>query len=345
MIEVVLVVLLAMHLLAVNLAMAGPLVCVGIELRATSRTEPLSDGIARGMARLSLIALVSGMVLGVFLLAIRWQLDDRAYFSAVALIPRSRLWFTLAELAFYIVCMTGYLVWWNKWSSHRFWHRLLAVAASLNLLVHFPALFTIISVASTRPLLWGQELDRAGYWRLLLDGEVASRVVHVWLAALVIAGIALMMLAVRRAGGDETATAATIVQRGAWLALCASLLQVPVGVWTTIELPDAVQRQLLGGDWLATGLFLGSLLLVLQLMHTLATLALGDVQRKLVVRSAATACALVLAMTGTRTCLQRHAVPSPAPPVAAKGLPRTEPLITWSAARTQPLVPTLSPSE
>lgn len=327
MIEVALVALLAMHLLAINLAMAGPLVSVWMEWRATRSAEPLAAHVARAMARLSLASLVVGVVLGALLLAGRWQLDDRAYFSAVALIPRSRLWFALAELAFYIVCMGAYLVVWNKWSAHRYWHRTLAVAASLNLLVHFPALFTIISVASTRPLLWGEELDRSGYWRLLFDGEVASRVAHIWLAALVIVGIVLMLLALRRTDDDEPATSTSIVQHGAWLALAASLLQIPIGIWTTVELPDAVQQQLLGGNWLATGLFLVSLLIALQLMHTLGTLALGDTERKLVNRGAIAVCALVFAMTGTRTCLQRHAMPAAAPRAIAQALPRADSLL------------------
>jgi hypothetical protein len=306
-IEAILVALLAAHLLAVNLAMAGPLVAVWIEWWGTRSAQSLATQTAHAVARISLTAALLGMALGVLLLGIRWQLDDRAYFSAVAIIPRSRLWFALAELVFYVACMTAYLGLWNRWAAHRVWHRLLAAAAALNLLMHFPALFTIVSVASTRPLLWGEVLDRAGYWRLLLDGEVASRVVHVWLAALVVAGIALMSLALRTAAGH--AAASGIVQRGAWLALAAALLQIPIGLWATIELPDASQQQLLGHNWLATALFLSSLLLALHLMHTLATLALGDGERKLVHRSAAVVCTLMLAMTGTRTCLQRQAVP------------------------------------
>lgn len=309
MIEGVLVALLTAHLLAVNLAMAGPLVAVWIEWRAMRAADPDAAQTAHALARSSLGAALLGIALGALLLGIRWQLDDRAYFSAVALIPHSRLWFALAELVFYIACMTAYLGLWNRWATHRVWHRLLAVAAALNLLMHFPALFTIVSVASTRPLLWGEVLDRAGYWRLLLDGEVASRVVHVWLAAVVVAGIVLMGLALRSSAENTPATG--VVERGAWLALAAALLQIPVGLWTTLELPDASQRQLLGSNWLATGLFVGSLLLALHLMHTLATLALGGAERKLVHRSAAVVCTLMLAMTGTRTCLQRQAVPQP----------------------------------
>jgi hypothetical protein len=307
-IEVILVALLAIHLLAIDVAMAGPLISVGMEWLATRRGDRQAELAAIGMARWSLLMLILGAALGGLLLAIRWQLDDRVFFSAVALIPSSRLWFALAELVFFAACMCVYLGLWTRWSKHRYFHRLIAVAASLNLLVHFPALFTIISVAGTRPETWGQVLDRAGYWRLLLDREVVSRVVHVWLSALVVGGIALMLVELRNATRSDRGPAALVVRCGAWLALGAALLQVPVGLWTTVELPDARQRQLLGEDLLASGMFLTSIVLALSLINGLASLALGDPQPKRVHRAAAVACTIVFSMTATRACLQPRSV-------------------------------------
>lgn len=291
------IVLLAVHLLAVDLAMMGPLACVWIEWQATRRGDAAGQAAARTLAALSLLAFGIGIALGGLLLALRWQ-SDADYFQAVAILPRSRLWFALAELIFFAVCMGGYLAFWIPLARYRFVHRAIAVAAALNLLVHFPALFAIVSVARGRPQLWGDVLDRAGYWRLLLDGAVASRVLHVWLSAAVVAGVVVMLLGRRQTSNPPAASG--LVQRGAWLALGAAMLQIPVGVWTTIELPDHRQQQLIGGSLLATSLFVTSLLLAMLLMHTLASIALGELQGRLVLRSSAIMCMLVLAMTATR---------------------------------------------
>jgi hypothetical protein len=297
-----------LHLVAVDMAMAGPLVSVWLEWLAVRQGDEESEQSACALARLSLALFNVGVALGAVLLAIRWGRRDTDYFEAIAVLPRSRIWFSLGELLFYLACMLAYLRFWRALSGRRYVHRLLAIAASLNLMVHFPALFAIIAVVDARPEMWGQVVDRAGYWRLLLDGEVVSRVVHVWLSAAVVAGVAVMLLASRRWSAAATPAAAmpaavATIRRGATLALAAAMLQVPVGLWTMVQLPEPLQGKLLGADWLATGLLAASLLLALQLMYTLVSIVLGDWQRGNIVRSAALVGLLMLAMTGTRSCL------------------------------------------
>src|SRR4051794_10907667 len=145
--------------------MAGPLVCILLNQRARRFSAPETDNVARRLANLSMACLLAGFLLGGILLALRWS-SNRSYFEAASVIPASRYWFALAELAFYFACMAIYRGLWNRLQARPFVHALLALAASLNLIVHFPALFTIISVLAVRPEQWAEPLDRAGYWQM-----------------------------------------------------------------------------------------------------------------------------------------------------------------------------------
>jgi hypothetical protein len=83
---------------------------------------------------------------------------------------------------------------------------------------------------------------------------------------------------------------------GGRIALAATLLQIPVGLWVLSALPQ--QSLLLGSDAVATLLFGGSVLGSLALLHQLAIWSLGDISRRRVWLSTALLCAVVLLMTG-----------------------------------------------
>lgn len=308
MLQIILVLVFSAHLLLIDIAMAGPLVCVWLEWRATRCADPLADRAAMTLARLSIWALAGGILIGGLLLAARWWRNDDAYFTALSVIPVSRMWNGLAELLFSFVCMAAYVALWDRWRKRPVLHWLLAIAASSNLLVHFPALFAIVSVLSTRGQQLGQVLDGAGYRLLLVDGEVLSRVAHVWLAAFAVTGITLMAIGQRLGGEPQTSAAGQrLIQHAAWLGLVPSLLQIPSGLWLAWQMPESAREPLLGGDWVATGLFFVSMLLAFFLMHTLAAIALGDHEPKQIRRSIATLLILVPLMVGTRVRLDSDA--------------------------------------
>jgi len=296
-IEILRIALLASHLLLVDLAMAGPLVCILLHQRARRFSAPETDVVARRLAGLAMASLAMGFLLGGVLLALRWS-SNRSYFEAASVIPASRYWFALAELAFYFACMAIYRGLWNRLQARPMVHALLALAASLNLAVHFPALFTIISVLTSRPQQWAETLDRAGYWQLLMDGEVVSRVVHVWLSSAAVSGVALMWLSDRV---ESESQRSALTRLGAMIALAATVAQLPAGLWVALELPEASRNALLGNDMVASALFGLALLLVLQLLHTLAAIALGETERSHVRRAALVTAVLVLLMVAARS--------------------------------------------
>jgi hypothetical protein len=305
--EAAVVVLLAAHLVLVNVAMMGPLFSVCLDWRSCRSGDADIQRAALTMARLATWGLTGGIALGLALLGIRYWFDDGAYLDAVSALPRSRLWFAGFELLFFFACMGAYTGLWHRWRRWRFAHSLLAVAAATNLLMHFPALFVIISVVDSRVELQSAPIDSAEFRRLLVDGEVLSRVVHVWLAAVVVTGAILMKLGLRFSGEEPSPGATRLIRGGALAALVACLLQVPVGFWVTLEMPEAARAPLMGGDLWSMGLFLASLGLALVLLQLLAAVALGDVDRKPIYRSLAALALLMVLMVATRTRADRFA--------------------------------------
>jgi hypothetical protein len=320
--EIALTLLLTAHLLLVDVAMGGPLACVWLQCSARRRGELVAEAIARRLAVLVVWALAGGSILGGLLLALRYVADDRAYLSALAAIPSERIWFGLVELVFSFACLTAYVALRNRWRGRRVLHPLLAIAGATNLMVHFPALFAIVSVVSTRRELAAGALDRAAYRRLLVDGEVLARVAHVWLAAAAVTGVVIAVLAMRTINEAETVPEETrrrLFKLGAWLALAATLVQFPVGLWVVLEMPEAMRMPLLGGDWLAFGLFMAALVLVVHLLYVLLAIALGDDGSRQIRRSVAVLLVVMLLMVATRLRLggQARVSAGPAPRHAA----------------------------
>ncbi len=312
MLEVVSAVLLTAHLILIDVAMIGPLASVWFDWRGTRRSQPEISELGRRLAAWSLGSLVVGGLLGAVLLAMRY-LDDERYFRALSAIPRDRLWFAGAEFVFSLLALSLYVGLWRRWRKGRLGHALLAVAASSNLMMHFPALFAVISIVSTRAAWAGRTLDRAEFRGLLVDGEVLSRVVHVWLAAVAVTGVAVAWLALRTMAGEGDLRA-RIVRTGARLALTGTMLQFPVGLWVALAMPESARAPLLGGDAAATLFFLASVTLAMVLMHVLSGLALSEPTARQAWRASAVLVGLMLLMVGTRVRLDRNLLtPRPAP--------------------------------
>lgn len=311
MISIGLIVVFALHLLAANVATGAPLVCLWLEVR--ERRGDKAAGLAgRRLARAALGAIWGAMLLGLTAGGLLWLAGDTAFFEALAVIPRGRLEWGLAELAFYVICMEIYV---RRWSRLRpLWHRLLAVLSATNIMYHFPPLFAGIAVARQDPDLLGEVLT---YKRLMelffLNPETLARVAHFLLASFAVTGAALMAVSLRLSR-DGVKDGARPAKWGARLALAVTALQLPSGLFLLMQLPPASQQALMGGDLAATGLLGASLLLTLGLLHHLAAVAFGDTQRKVVLRAMAILGLLVLLMVGASHTSQP--LPSNAGPTA-----------------------------
>ena len=298
--SVLLAPLLAVHLVLVNLAMAGPLVSIALRRRATRQHDELAGRVGRSMAKLALGSLAAGAVLGGVLLALMWAAGEQRYFAALAAIEPSRFFFAAIELLFYAGCMAAVAMRWDHRPRSGLLLGALSLLAATDLMFHFPPLFTVIATVARRTELHGTTVDRATYYRLLTDGEVLARIVHVWLASTAVSGLATSLLARRRAPAaaaeptvDERAR---LVSWGARVSLIATLLQLPTGLWLLMTLPPVDVARLMGGDPWASALFAASILGVVYLIQNLAAIALGDVAREHTRRATVTMGAVILLM-------------------------------------------------
>jgi hypothetical protein len=177
--------------------------------------------------------------------------------------------------------------------SPRFATRWIATfVGSLNLMYHFPTLFVMLGVLSTRHELWGKSLK---FTALLGDAEVLARVAHHLLAALIVSGMALAWYGMRR-GGE----ALVAVAWGCRIAAAALVCQLFTGLWLVVSMPMASREMLLGADALAALLFAASLLITFLVLPRIAAAAFGESERRAVMLTLALVLAIVLLMTAAR---------------------------------------------
>lgn len=298
MLDLLLVVLLAAHLLAVNLAGAGPLVCLWFDWREIRAGDPLAGHVGRTLARRSFEALVLGGFLGLALLGVLWLRYPRAYFDGWRAVAISRLWFLIPEYFFSLAVMVFY---WAAWNRRRRWvwgHRLLNLVGTTNLLYHFPTQFVAIGLLCQQPSLRNVPYNHLA---LMAQPEALSAVTHHLLASLAVVGVWLMIVAVGHAQpAHDPAATRRLSAFGARLAVIPTLAQVLVGMWYLLQLPERIRAEMLGDELTTTALFGAAILASLGLMHHLAGAAWGDADRRQTMRAAILLTLTVMLMSAAR---------------------------------------------
>ena len=175
---------------------------------------------------------------------------------------------------------------------------LLAFLAGTNLIYHFPVLFSVITHLIHNGELRGATIHSSEFRDYLLHGAVIPRSVHFALAALATCGVALMIYARSNFAHLSDDERHRIAMWGGRWAVCATILQVPVGLWVVMRLSSASQSRLMGSDPWCTGCFVLGLLTALWLAHVLASVAFGETSRRLVYRSVVLFVLVVVLMTG-----------------------------------------------
>lgn len=291
MLGILITILLASHLLAMNVAAGGPLLCIWLHRR---RAPAWSRQAAVALAWSSLHMLMAGIVIGLVLGGVAWGLGRRDYTETLAVFRSKVLW-GIAELGCSLLWGWGYWAWLRyrppQSALARFMNAGLAVLTATNLLYHFPPLMTLMSQVAGGQLQIAEHVDSAAYRKLVFTAPVMSQALHIWIASLAVTGVYLFRVAQRLEDPHDAN------QTGARLALAATLAQVGSGVWLLVAIPRDQQSQLLGGDSWSTLLLLASMIGTFFLLQLLAALAFGDKSKDLPGRIALVLAGIVLCMT------------------------------------------------
>jgi hypothetical protein len=303
--------LLAAHLLTVNVASGGPFVCIWLARRAR-RGDGAADAAGRQLARWSLDSLALGVVLGVALIGLLWWWHQSAFLDALGQIPPRRLAFGGFELLFFYAMMAWYVASWGRWQRLPWMHPLIAIVAGANLVYHFPTLFTVVALLEERGA--AAESTRT-FVAWLRDPELLARVAHFGLASLAVTGAALMAAAYgTNVGGD--ANAERVARWGAHLILWPTLVQLPLGLCVLLLLAEPARDALLGNDLWGPAMFALGLLAVLALLQQLGTAVLGRIRRTDCAKSIALLATIVLLMVGARERARQPLIDRPDRPSA-----------------------------
>ena len=288
------------HLLAMNLAMAGPLYCIWLCRRATRHNDTVADELGHRLAQRSWQALLAGIVLGLVIAGIL-HIPGEEWFEELLQLPHGRIFWGGMELLFSLVLMLLYAALWKRMARRPWVLHLLAFLVATNLIYHFPTLFVIFAKLRNAGAL-AEPVSRETFRGLLLDAEVVSRSVHYILAAIAVTGAVVMGMAARRIEGEgdeaEQASAGQIVAGAARVALAITVIQLPVGVWVLLQLPIAEREEVMGQDLWAGGLLLSGVLAAVLLLHNLAAVSFGETERGKIRASIAWMLVTVLLMTG-----------------------------------------------
>lgn len=318
-----LILLLAMHLAAVNVAAGGPFVCLWLERRAR-RGDRAADLAGRQLARWSLDAIAFGVLLGVALIGLFWWLNEGTFLQALGRIEPRRIAFGGVELMVYYLLMAWYLASWGTPSRGTLkkapWvHPLIAFVAGTNLVYHFPTLFIVVAIMAERG---PASSTPAKFVSWLGEPELLARVGHFCLASLAVTGGALLWQAGRLAREQQQQQQPALIPAdidriatwGTHLMLWPTLAQLPLGLFVLLRITERSRDSLLGGDWAGTALFGAALLGVFALIYQLAIAVIGRVQVRDAGKQLALLGLVILLMVGAR---QRSR--QPLHPPAGKG--------------------------
>jgi hypothetical protein len=314
--------LVAAHLLCVNVAAGGPLIAAWLDWRG--RSDSSAQRAAKWLAGWSVVGLLAGAALGVAIGWLKWDADYRALWTG----PLSyKMHWAAIEAAFSLALTVGWWLWLpnsplspggrgvggegaRRGTLSALFRGLIAVLASTNLLYHFPILFSVAARLSDAGQTTGEPIRGAAFRQLMIVGESPAIAVHVTLASVAVAATMLLGLSLRwRRAGDEVGAYKVAVWGGRW-ALAASVLQLPVGLWTLLSLPAASQSRIMGGSALGAMLFLFSIAAALWLIRELVNLALGDATQPVVIRVMALVLVTVVFMSAAQ---QQSRMPHSAP--------------------------------
>jgi hypothetical protein len=300
------IVLLAVHLMCMNVAAGAPLLALWLEWK-DRRGDVIAPQAARYLAAAAVISLLVGALLGLLLGWLRWT---PAYQEIWQVQLSRKLKWGLVELGVSATMLIAYWLWrrWAELPTRRGYlgRSALLLLTSTNLLYHFPPILIIASKLADRGFpaeanVPSGVIDPQAFRRLMSFDEIPALSVHFALASFAMAGLMLLGLALRRFKTDlDPRGAKRIANWGGWSALLATGLQLVVGLWLLATTPPDLQAQLTGSALWPTLCLVTSLGLVVWLLRELADITLGEPTRGSLIRAMIAMTLVILLMTAAR---------------------------------------------
>ncbi len=263
--------LLTLHLLAVQLAAAGPVVACWLP-RSTAAPHAHASG--KRLVNHSMLALVIGTAAGLLLGWLAMVFSHRDY-QPVLTQFHDRIWWGIWELVFSMAMLLAIQIPWSFWSAtpgRRIAQGVLVLLGAANLLYHFPPLLTVIAsqLRDSGALLETAPITSAQYRSLIAQPVVLAKSLHFTFASFAVTGAWVMLTqpVVQQPGTGDPA------KRGATIALVSMGIQMLVGMWLVMLAPSNEQSALMGNDLIATGILLASIAGSLAVMNQLANVAM-----------------------------------------------------------------------
>ena len=268
--DVLSTILLIAHLLCVNVAAGGPILCVWLEWW---RGDAVARLAAAYLGRMSLVVARCGQRTGRGAWLVAFGRPPIAHSgpgrSPTSCTGERRSW----SFRWCWRCCTGsscagraarrlargWPAAWSRSSTGRICS------------ITFPSLFVVAGKLADAGVTTGEAIRGAEFRRLAWTGEAPALAIHVILASVAVAGVMLLGLALRWQRHDESPADIVASPCGAaggrW---GRRSLQLPIGLWTLAVLPAEMQSTLMGSHMLGTTLFIAAMLAVFWLLRDLA---------------------------------------------------------------------------
>jgi hypothetical protein len=245
-----------LHIIPMNLSLGGGFVAAFTELFGRRRKSEYHFALARSLARLLPIIIAFTITLGIApLLFIQVLYGQFFYTSSVVL-----AWPWLSVIVLLILSYYGFYLYSFKWERLE-GKRLIVVLASAILFAAIGFIYTNNIVLMQTPAKWAAKYfqNPHGTHLNLSDPTVIPRFLHFFTASIALAGLLVAVIGLLKLRQDSSYSRWAVRYGLLWFIL-ATLVQLGVGSWFFITLPEAVKAMFMGGDGFATLVFLVALI-------------------------------------------------------------------------------------
>ncbi|MEF3312107.1 cytochrome c class I [Paenibacillus sp. GYB004] len=279
--EVLIVIGFILHLIYVNIVVAGSVNAVLLEIRGILKRDKVADGLALQLATLVSIHKSIAVVLGVAPLLIISTIYTQFFYPSTILI--GKWWLMLIPLLIIsFLLLYVYKFTWDKWQDRKKLHLSFGIAGAIILL--FVPLLFITNVASMlHPELWSG--SKGFFDSLFRYPTIWQRYFHFMAASFAIIGMYMYGWGRRkiRVKDDPVYRLAQTFGKGS--AFLFTLLQLIAGPFLLLSMSSEVRSSFLGGSAFHTSLLVVSVTLAFVLIVLLFRLYKAD-SRKLFISSA-----------------------------------------------------------